>query len=252
MPSLFQLHCDRWKRGCGAKECGGSDGLGHGVKVCLARGQIPCDVLFIGEAPGENENAAGFPFVGPAGRLLDRIVERALPPGARAAYGNIVGCLPREEGGGKLREPSAEQVLTCSDRLREFVEVCDPGLVVCVGKTAFTWLDPLHKPTVKLHRVCPVCFRRPLPAGRFSRCPNGHGGDEPVDLPRLRVDHPAFILRANVAQQGLLIQHCIVKIRDAGEEMLQCRSRRDDLPTPPPRNSPAPRPRRGTGGWRPG
>jgi DNA polymerase len=39
---------------------------------------VPCDVLFIGEAPGESEDAIGIPFIGPAGHLLGRIIDEAL------------------------------------------------------------------------------------------------------------------------------------------------------------------------------
>src|SRR3954471_2435855 len=64
--------------------------------IVLARGQVPCDVLFVGEAPGASEDALAQPFCGPAGHLLDQIVERALPPIVSYAMTNLVCCFPRE------------------------------------------------------------------------------------------------------------------------------------------------------------
>ena len=55
----WQLHVDRWRHGCGNALCD------RAQKVCLARGSLPCDVLFTAEAPGESENVVGRPMVGP-------------------------------------------------------------------------------------------------------------------------------------------------------------------------------------------
>jgi uracil-DNA glycosylase family 4 len=68
----FQLFCQKWGEGCGSTQCAGAN------RVVLVRGSVPCDVLFIGEAPGQSEDVVGRPFVGPAGKLLDRIIEDAL------------------------------------------------------------------------------------------------------------------------------------------------------------------------------
>ena len=48
-------------------------------RIVFARGTIPADVLFLGEAPGESENVTGVPFDGPAGNLLDAIIGRSVP-----------------------------------------------------------------------------------------------------------------------------------------------------------------------------
>ena len=103
--SIFQKHCERWKNGCGSRLC-------FGVKnVCLARGKVPCDVLFVGEAPGESEDTIGKPFVGPAGKLLDYIIGRALQgTELRAAFTNLVCCIPRDDDGGKSIEPDDDSV----------------------------------------------------------------------------------------------------------------------------------------------
>ena len=190
---------DRWRECTACHLCESRE------KVVLARGNLPCDVLFVGEAPGESEDSLGAPFVGPAGQLLDRIIDQANLAGTmvgvedasgyrgfcRWALTNLVCCIPRDEYGGKATEPDDESIKACSIRLIEFVKLADPKLIVCVGKLAFDWLEPGYKYSIKLHRRIPL----------------------------LDIHHPAYILRANVAQQGLLAQRCVVKLRNAVKDL---------------------------------
>src|SRR5688572_27705229 len=69
--SPWQEHKQRWQGGCGHVMCS------RALNVVLARGDLPCDVLFIGEAPGDSEDVTGNPFTGPAGSLLDDIITQA-------------------------------------------------------------------------------------------------------------------------------------------------------------------------------
>lgn len=186
----YQSFCTKWKNGCGSSLCS----LGN--KVVFARGHVPCDLVFVGEAPGESENVLGRPFVGPAGKLLDRIIADALQPwngGIRYALTNLVGCIPRdEESGGKLAQPSDEDVKKCAPRLQEFVRLCDPRMIVAVGTLARDWLDTKHRGHIAFHKAIPI----------------------------IDIKHPAAILRANVANQGLDIQRCVVTIMTAVEDVI--------------------------------
>jgi uracil-DNA glycosylase len=200
--SLYQQHAKTWSGGCGAEICSR-----RGTRVCLARGQVPCDVLFIGEAPGESENVLGKPFVGPAGKLLDAIITRAMAPwqvpGTEGpgynshpwALTNLVGCIPREEDGEKAKEPDHDDVMACRPRLTEFISICKPRLIVCVGKLARDYVGSRSITGV------------PLPAEMLGK----------VRL--ISITHPAAILRANEAQQSLEVQRCRVTIRNAVAEM---------------------------------
>lgn len=156
-------------------------------RVCLVRGSIPCQVLFVGEAPGESEDVIGKPFVGPAGRLLERIISQALTPETTYALTNLVGCIPREDTGKKAQEPSYGEIKTCMPRLIQLIHLCQPRLLVCVGSLADTWLDP----------KCQLL--------------NWSG-------PTVSIVHPAFILRTEVDKRELLIQRTIVRIREAFTE----------------------------------
>jgi len=116
--------------------------------VVLWRGHLPADIVFIGEAPGESEDVIGVPFVGPAGRCLDEIIEEAfaeLPAsqsrGLRFAMTNAVACKPVDENGishGMTRKPKAAEMKECSPRLNALLKIANPALIVLVGKVAKT------------------------------------------------------------------------------------------------------------------
>lgn len=197
--SPYQLHVDKWSGGCGAGICSSAR------RVCHARGDLPCDVLFIGEAPGDSEDVIGRPFCGPAGHLLDYIIAKAfngvmLGAGAitdedvsdgepvRWAITNLVGCVPRDpEKGGKAGEPSVEDIITCAPRLQELIDLARPRMVVAVGTLAKDWLKPGYKNPAKIPDGCMF----------------------------VEIYHPAYILRQNVANQGFIRQQQWVKIRTA-------------------------------------
>lgn len=160
----------------------------------LARGTVPCDVLFVGEAPGASEDVIGRPFVGPAGHLLDEIIKNSVGSRYRVALTNLVGCIPRADPkdlqqlkvadkSGKI-DPPEEAIRACAPRLREFVRMCRPSLIVCVGKLATKWASTSEDPT-------------------------GSG------CHRVDVVHPAAILRMDVSQKGLAIQRATIAIADA-------------------------------------
>src|SRR5271166_3699452 len=183
----WERHQRRWRDCTACPLC-------HGRKqVVLARGTLPADVCFLGEAPGHSENVLGRPFVGPAGYLLNDIIKAAftdLPPLA-TAFSNLVSCLPLGEDGKKNSEPEAAEIKACSRRLQEFVTIAQPRLVVAVGKLAADWLA---KDLVVFPRRCKV----------------------------IDIIHPAAILRASPAARGLLAQRAIVTLRNAVEELVGC------------------------------
>lgn len=154
----FLAHVKRWARrllmardragnlatgtgGCSA--CGLCSRRRH---VVLYRGTLPCDVLFIGEAPGETEDSQGVPFVGDAGRELKEIWADAynsadLRHKWLPTYGitNIVACIPRTPddcGTGEIRAPLKEEAEACSPRLLEILALANPRAIVLLGDIA--------------------------------------------------------------------------------------------------------------------
>lgn len=101
----------------------------------LYRGSVPAKVLFIGEAPGHSEDTIGQPFVGPSGELLDEIIHKADHYSFTYAMTNVIACYPDDEKGG-FRKPKRSEILKCSSRLVEFINICNPLMVVTVGDTA--------------------------------------------------------------------------------------------------------------------
>ncbi len=170
-------------------------------RVVLARGHLPCDVLLVGEAPGTAEDALGVPFVGPAGQLLDSdldpvgIVQRAglRESGLRLAFTNLLGCIPLDEDREKVEnfDDCYDSVIACSPRLVELAEMARPKLIVCVGGQSRDWLDPKMLHSVKVDR----------------------------SIPRIHIDHPARILRAPWAHRSLMVQRCVVTLRNACQEL---------------------------------
>lgn len=119
--------------------------LCHGrTQVVQYRGVIPAPIIFIGEAPGMAEDIKGMPFIGPAGMLLDEIleiVETELEHPLAYAVTNIVCCIPK--AGGELRQPRESEIRACSDRLIAFLNAAQPDLIVLIGETARQTFDSI-------------------------------------------------------------------------------------------------------------
>jgi uracil-DNA glycosylase len=92
------------------------------------------DVLFVGEAPGAQEDAAGVPFVGRAGQLLDRLLAEAGLTRDRVAVANVLKCRPPGN-----RRPLRGEVERCRPWLVRQIELVDPLLLVTLGGTAAEW-----------------------------------------------------------------------------------------------------------------
>jgi uracil-DNA glycosylase family 4 len=92
--------------------------------------------LFVGEAPGYNEDLEGEPFVGDAGKLLDNmLMAMGLRRGENAYIANIVKCRPTDADG-RDRPPGAEEVAACMPYLQRQIELIQPAVIVALGKTA--------------------------------------------------------------------------------------------------------------------
>ena len=180
----FQLHVQRWSN---CTRCSYHRGRQN---VVLARGVLPCTVLIIGEGPGASEDILGQPFKGPAGNLLQNIVDASLG-GVRWAMTNIVACVPNEDGI-KIGPPDHEQCRACAPRLQELVDMANPRLVVAVGDVAETWLDQGMK-----HRS--ATFKRGVKS--------------------VVIEHPSHMLRKNEMMKTLAAQRATVQIRTAVEDL---------------------------------
>jgi uracil-DNA glycosylase family 4 len=89
------------------------------------------DIIFIGEGPGQTEDQFGRPFIGNAGQLLDKIIEKMGYQREDVFIGNVVKCRPPNN-----REPLADEVAACLPFLRRQIELLVPKIIVCLGKVA--------------------------------------------------------------------------------------------------------------------
>jgi uracil-DNA glycosylase family 4 len=175
--SAWTDHVDKWK------DCTLCPLAQQRSRICIARGTLPCSVLFVGEAPGASEDAIGLPFVGPAGHLLDQIIERSIPKNVDYALTNLVCCFPAEAKAEGTNKPHHTEILSCRPRLVEFVNIARPSLIVCVGSLVKEYID--HNDTV--------------------HC--------------IDITHPAAILRMPLAQKNMAAQRMVVIIRNAVDNL---------------------------------
>lgn len=92
-------------------------------------GNQNADILFVGEAPGDNEDKTGIPFVGRAGQLLDKYLCAVNIPREDVYIANILKCRPP-----KNRDPLPAEEDACIDFLRRQVKLLQPKLIVCLGR----------------------------------------------------------------------------------------------------------------------
>lgn len=119
--------------------------------VVLFRGQLPSDVVFIGEAPGKSEDALAVPFIGEAGKLFDDILRESINRGwyhktnreLRWSMTNIVACIPTDpESESGLRQPNRQEINQCSPRLIQFMQIARPSLIIALGAIAYKNIPP--------------------------------------------------------------------------------------------------------------
>lgn len=88
-------------------------------------------VMFVGEGPGEQEDLQGLPFVGPAGKLLDDMLEMIDLDRTKVYIANIIKCRPPHN-----RDPIFQEQDHCMDWLERQIALVDPAIIVCLGRIA--------------------------------------------------------------------------------------------------------------------
>ena len=99
------------------------------------KGDFKSDVIFVGEAPGKNEDRNGEPFIGVAGKKLSAALEGAGVSRDKVYITNIVKCRPP-----KNRVPKTNERETCQDYLKQEIAIIKPKLICILGNTAFNSL----------------------------------------------------------------------------------------------------------------
>jgi len=164
-----------------AAGCRGCDLYRDATQTVFGEGAERSKLMLIGEQPGDQEDLQGKPFVGPAGRLLEKALEEAGIDRQRVYVTNAVKHF-RFTIRGKRRlheKPNAGQVRACRPWLEAEIEVVRPGLLVLLGATAAQSVMG--------------------PAFRVSK-QRGEVMDSPFGIPTVATVHPSSILRATDAE----------------------------------------------------
>jgi len=117
--------CDLWK---------------NATQTVFGEGKPPAKVMLVGEQPGDQEDRAGRPFVGPAGRLLDQALEEAGIDRSEVYVTNVVKHFkwsPAERGKKRIhKKPRYSEIQACRPWLDAELEVVKPRVLVCLGASA--------------------------------------------------------------------------------------------------------------------
>ncbi len=170
----FRRHQRKWEH-CTACACG-EQATRHVLRV---RGYLPCEILFVGMAPGVSEDALGFPMVGPTKRVIDEWIEKSGVGRLRWGIQNLIACMSRdEEHRTKNRDPYTSEILACRPRLVELVEMAAPGQIVLLGTLA----------------------QKMFPRTEF-------------DAQYLHLPHPAFLAHKKVRDPAAITARAVVELR---------------------------------------
>jgi len=119
--------------------------------VVFGVGDMHSPLLFVGEAPGLEEDQQGEPFVGKAGQLLTRIIETMGFTRNTVYIANILKCRPDTPGRSSgNRKPTVEEMATCLPYLLEQIDLIQPRVIVALGATAVEGLFGLKEPISRL------------------------------------------------------------------------------------------------------
>ena len=173
--------------------------LRPGKRVVLGVGSLDAALMFVGEAPGAEEEIQGEPFVGPAGQLLTRMIVAMGVAREEVYIGNIMNWrpgLPTAEGQEQVgnRPPTAGELAYCLPFLRAQVEVVAPRFLVALGATAAQGL---------------------LGAGAFKTLGEVRGRWHDFGgIPLMVTYHPSYILREPTPRRKRLIWEDLLQVME--------------------------------------
>jgi DNA polymerase len=144
------------------------------TQVVFGVGNPDAKIMFVGEAPGADEDLAGEPFVGKAGQLLTKIIETMGFPREQVFIANVLKCRPNMPPGEPgNRKPTVAEMQTCLPYLAEQIEIVQPRAIVALGATAMEGLLGETQPMARLR-------------GRWH---------DFRSIPLMATYHPAYLLR---------------------------------------------------------
>ncbi|MDA1133075.1 MAG: uracil-DNA glycosylase, partial [Proteobacteria bacterium] len=169
--------------------------------LVFADGNPESGLMLIGEAPGGDEDLVGRPFVGPAGKLLDRMLAAIGRDRASAYITNIVPWRPPGN-----RNPSTGEVAVCLPFLHRHIELAAPRVLVLVGGVPAGALLETSQGITRLR-------------GRWQSVHSG-GDDGGREIPVMPIFHPAYLLRSPAKKKETWRDLLAIRRRMADAEQL--------------------------------
>ncbi|MCG6924287.1 MAG: uracil-DNA glycosylase [Acidobacteria bacterium] len=153
-------------------------GLAAGRKmIVFGQGSPRAELMFVGEAPGADEDEQGLAFVGRAGKLLTDIIEKGLRMRREDVWiGNVIKCRPPRN-----RNPEPDEIRACQPFLEAQIRAIRPKVIVALGKFSAHWLLKTAVPITRLR-------------GQLG---------EWEGIPAMPTYHPAYLLRNPRAKKDL-------------------------------------------------
>ena len=166
----------------GVQKCRGCDLYRYATQAVFGEGPLKARIALVGEQPGDEEDRQGRPFVGPAGKLLDKALEEAGIERADVYVTNAVKHFKFEERGKRRihKKPRVSEIKACNPWLKAEISLVKPEVIVCLGATAtLALLGPKYRLTQE--------------RGKFVEHPWGPHVTATI--------HPSAVLRAPDAEQ---------------------------------------------------
>ncbi len=161
-------------------------------KMVFSAGNFNAKVVFIGEAPGKDENIQGLPFVGRAGQLLNTYLEKVGIDRDEDLYvANILKCRPTNpDRPNKDRVPATNEIKNCIDYLYKQIEVVQPDLIVLCGGTSLKTLT--GKTSIQISKVRGDVFELELNGKKYNA---------------IAIYHPSYLMQyASQEQKDITIE----------------------------------------------
>ncbi len=151
--------------------------------IVFGEGDPEARVMFVGEGPGADEDAQGRPFVGRAGKLLDRMIEAMHLRRQDVYIANTIKCRPPEN-----RDPETDETAACRPFLVDQISAIRPRAIVALGNAALHWFFPEAEGIMKER-------------GRWRQWSAPAAPDDLVIVDVMPTFHPAFLLREPAAKR---------------------------------------------------
>ena len=158
-------------------------------------GAVDASIMVVGEAPGAREDAAGEPFVGPAGKLFNRLLHHAGLKRQDLFITNVIKCRPPDN-----RQPSPAEAKACLPFLRAQIAVVSPKVIVTLGRVAGCYLA--------------LTFTS---MGSLLELDDPHYEHEGIRVPVVPLYHPAYLLRLAGTPRGKEVA------RDSRDRLIRAR-----------------------------